>query len=121
MSNNPVRWNGHMSELLVTRWPDHNSEHDITEAAVRRAHQPSGHFRITPNKYPPGTDFGGTSRRRTIYILQGTCRFAVGDVTKVVARGDIVSSPEGDFKLKVLGEEELHMVSVWLLPAEFHT
>lgn len=81
--------------------------------------EPGGHYRITSNIYPVGADFGGSLQPVTFYVLSGHCELTGDGAGISLVAGDVLEWPGGDFMIKVTGDQQLHVVSIWLLPVDF--
>ena len=92
----------------------------MTEESIRRRHSPAGSHRLSVSHYPPGTSFPGVMKAGTCYVLRGKCRYTFQD-SVVLSRGTWSELPGGQFHFEVLGNEELTVVTAWLLPPEFRT
>ncbi len=91
----------------------------LTEEAVRAKHVPAGRFRVSGKTYPARTAFSGGMRAATCYVLSGACRYAFGDESIEIRRGQVGDLPEGRYQFEVVGDEPARVVVVWELPKEF--
>ena len=91
----------------------------LTFEAIRQLHAPVSHFRVSASRYEPGVAFPGASRAGRLYVLSGACSKKVGEWEAGLQAGTFVDFPAGNFEFKVLGEQEVHLVNVWLIPEEY--
>ncbi len=99
----------------VQNW-DVNGSGELSEAAVRARLNHPERYRVSHHRYPPGTSFPGRAMAGTVYIIQGTCRYMFGDEEFLLHSGQCCELPEGGFTFKVVGDEPVEEVKVWLLP-----
>lgn len=91
----------------------------LTLEAIREMYVPPSHHRISPNRYEAGVAFSGTSRAGRLYVLSGACSKKVGEWGAVLHAGMYADFPAGSFEFKVLGEQQVRLVNVWLIPEEY--
>jgi hypothetical protein len=87
--------------------------------AIRELHVPPSHYRISPNRYEAGVAFPGTTRAGRLYVLSGACSKMVGKWEVALRAGMFADFPAGNFEFKVLGEQQVQLVNVWLIPEQY--
>lgn len=110
-----------MSKPIFSQWKEEHPGIELSENRIREILQPATHYRITSAKYSAGTAFGGYSQEGSLYIMEGKCQLTLQGMTYTVSRGDIALCPKGDYQIKVLGNDVLHIVKAWHLPVNFRS
>jgi hypothetical protein len=107
---------------MVTDDAHHWSElspEPLSLEAVRELHAPPSHYRISPRRYEAGVSFPGSSRAGRLYVLSGACTKQVGE-WRVSLRADMFADfPAGNYDFKVLGDQQVSLVYVWLIPEQY--
>jgi len=107
-----------MQPTRVRKWSDYNDV-PLTEEAIRQCFQPADEYRVTLKRYPAETQFDGTMRQGTIFVVEGVCKIAFeGDSAPcelMVSAGEFVEVPGGNYELLVTGPGDLTIVCVWRL------
>ena len=91
----------------------------LTLEAIRELHVPASHYRISPNRYNAGVASVARSRAGRIYVLSGAYSMKFGPRTVELEAGMFADFPEGEHEFKVLGEQPVQFVEVWLLPEQY--
>ncbi len=105
--------------LIVQDWiSTHQCE--MSENAIRDLFQPAGHYRISCAKYPVGASFAGASIGGMWFVLSGKCEVKFPDRVRLDA-GQFAECPAGEFLFTVLGDREVSLVKVWLLPEGYRS
>jgi hypothetical protein len=98
------------------------SDKPITLDAIREMYVPSTHYHVSQNRYQPGVRFPGSiGLAGRIYVLSGACSLTVGDWRSEIYAGMFVDFPRGKSEFEVLGDAEVQLVNVWLIPERYRT
>ena len=92
------------------------SDGELTLGLIQSLHAPAIQFRISPCHYDAGTEFGGTSRAQRLYLLEGSCEYAVGGSTWTMNAPCYADLPSGNFLFRVSNHADVALVHVWELP-----
>jgi hypothetical protein len=103
---------------FVKKW-DSTQDGELSEATVRRKLDHPERYRISSRRCAPGASFPGTARAGTVYVIEGMCRYVFGDSQIDLKSGQYCDLPEGEFRLDVVGDQEVEIVRTWLLPEPF--
>jgi hypothetical protein len=104
-----------MNTIGARDWFELSPEPPSLEA-VRSLYAPLSHYRISPMRYAAGVSFPGASRAGRLYVLSGACSMSVGEWRASLKAGTFADFPAGQFKFEVLGDQEVSLVNVWLIP-----
>jgi hypothetical protein len=107
-----IRWS--MSERVVREWAEVSREAFALEAITNR-HTPVIAHRISEREYPAGASFVGAAQGGLWYVLVGMCRITM-DKSWVIASGQFIELPEGEYSFQVLGAQPVQLVCVWQIP-----
>ncbi len=88
---------------------------------IRLLYEPQSHYRISLNKYPANTEFGGWSRKHRLFVLSGDCRISIDGNSLSLSGGDFADLLEGDYTFSVLNNNSVELVSVWEISKDFQT
>jgi hypothetical protein len=86
--------------------------------AIKMLHQPSGWFRISPNRYPAGANFVGSTIAGRLYVLSGECEHTSQHHWLRLSAGQFGDFCEGTYRFCVIGATEVEVVKVWELPED---
>lgn len=100
------------------KWNEHLTGRMSLEN-IRKLYQPESHYSIGWNEYPAGSEFGGWSRKRKLYIISGSCKVTVNEHSMGVCEGEFLDLPEGDYHLSVSTDSNIEIVSVWEIPEQY--
>jgi hypothetical protein len=95
------------------------SKAPLTFEAIRELHVPPSHYRVSLNRYEAGLTIPGTSRAGRLYILSGACSEKVGQWEVELQAGMFADFPAGNYEFKVVGEQQIQLVNVWLIPEQY--
>jgi hypothetical protein len=100
------------------RWSELSSE-CISLEGIRKLHTPSSHFRVSPNRYPAGTTFPGSSMTGRVYVLSGHCVLRAGQWRVELVAGTYADFPAGPYEFQVLGDQGVELVNVYEIPERY--
>ena len=99
--------------------PWNPNEGELTLQLIRSRHLPSDRYRISWQRCGHDTEFTGSSRAQRLYVLSGSCEYAVGDANLALTAPCYVDLPAGEFHVCVSSTEDTDIVQVWELPPGF--
>lgn len=91
----------------------------LNVSVIKTLHEPAGHFRVSPRRYPAGTSFVGAARAGRVYVLLGACYLAGDQWECCLAAGEFAELPAGDYRFRATGADGVELVRVWELPHDF--
>jgi hypothetical protein len=106
--------------MNILKWQDVGSR-ELSVENIRQLFQPPEDYRISPEKYLPGTEFGGFTRAGRCFIVEGSVRFVFGTDDVTLVAGDVLDFPSGKFSIAVVGTDKLVFVKVWNLRELFRS
>ena len=73
-------------------------------------------FRLTKRAYPKGTQTAWGTVAFKCFVLEGKCRWSLGDVRFDLAAGEYRDLPEGQYNFEVVGDSECKFFTAYLIP-----
>lgn len=97
-------------KLNVRKW---NDTAHLTEALLRERYSSKEKYRISSSKYRPGESVPGTHKEGLIFVIYGICKFSTKEDSAIMGKNSFMNFPRGDYEITVIGDDELHFVSIW--------
>lgn len=73
-------------------------------------------FRLTRRAYPKGTRTVWGTVAVKCFVLEGSCRYSLGDVRFDIAAGEYCELPQGQYDFEVVGDSECVFFTAYLIP-----
>ncbi|HLM00664.1 MAG TPA: cupin domain-containing protein [Pyrinomonadaceae bacterium] len=119
---NKGKWNesvsGHLTFENICKL--YSSDKNIKVAKGRYyAHDGESQYVVSLYKHNEKTNLTGWHRAATKFVLQGKCEMTINGEKYLFQAGEYFDFPEGNFHLRVIGDEAFECVSVCKMPDDF--